>query len=154
AARVLQFLGQVPVVEGGDGLDALVQQFVGEAPVEVEALLDGGAAPGGLDAGPGQGETVGAQAEFGHERDVLAPAVVVVGGDVAGVAVADPAGGAGVGVPDGRCAAVLRGGSLDLVGGRRGTPEEALGEGAGCVRGGRGRLCCGDHVSPFEVVGV
>src|SRR5690606_14467945 len=106
------------------------------------------------DAGPGQGETVGAQAEFGHERDVLAPAVVVVGGDVAGVAVADPAGGAGVGVPDGRCAAVLRGGSLDLVGGRRGTPEEALGEGAGCVRGGRGRLCCGDHVSPFEVVGV
>ncbi len=86
AARVLQFLRQVPVVEGGDGLDALLQQAVDEAPVEVEALLYGGTAAGGPDAGPGEGEPVGAQAQFGHEGDVLAPAVVVVGGDVTGVA--------------------------------------------------------------------
>ena len=50
AAQVLQLLRQVPVVEGHGGLDALGEQVVDQAPVEVQAALDGGAASGGLHA--------------------------------------------------------------------------------------------------------
>ncbi|CAM5577377.1 hypothetical protein SHIRM173S_06150 [Streptomyces hirsutus] len=54
ASGVLQLLWQVPVVEGGDGLDALVQQVVDEAPVKVQALLGRrGRGRCGLDPGPG-----------------------------------------------------------------------------------------------------
>ena len=42
AARVLQLLRQVPVVEGEGRLDAGGEQLVHQRPVEVQALLDGG----------------------------------------------------------------------------------------------------------------
>ena len=85
--RVLQRLGQVPVVERGPGLDAVLQERVDQAAVEVEAALVDRPGAGRLDPRPGDGEAVGAQAEVGHQRDVVAVAVVVVGGDGAGVAV-------------------------------------------------------------------
>ncbi|MDF9816883.1 hypothetical protein M2266_006196 [Streptomyces sp. SPB162] len=64
AARVLQLLRQVPVVERQDGPDTPVQQLVDQRAVEVQPLLQGGAAPGGLDARPGHGQPVVGQAEF------------------------------------------------------------------------------------------
>lgn len=125
AARVLQVLGQVPVVEGGDGCDARFEEFVDEPAVEVQAAFDGGAAAGGLHPGPGDGEAVGRQAEPLHQHHVVAVAVVVVGGDVSGVPAEDLARGVAEGVPDGGGPAVLGGGALDLVGGGGRPPDEA-----------------------------
>src|SRR5690606_39170479 len=60
-----------------------------------------------------------------HQRHVLAIAVVVVVGDVAGVAVPHGAGGVRVAIPDRFALAVGVPRALDLVGGRRRAPLEA-----------------------------
>ena len=91
AAQVLERLRQVPVIEGDPGFDARVEQVVDESLVPVQARGVGLALAIGEDARPGDREAVGGQAELAHEVDVFAPAVVVVAGDVAGVAVGDAA---------------------------------------------------------------
>src|SRR5690606_33627804 len=128
AARVLQLLRQVPVVEGGDGGDVPGPQPVHQPPVEVEPGLVEPVAAAGQHTRPGDGEAVGADAQLGEDVQVLFQAVVVVAGQVAGVAVGHQAGGVGEGVPDGRPAAVLVPGTLHLVGGRGRTPQEVVGE--------------------------
>ncbi len=124
AAGVLEGLGQVPVVERQPRVDPVPEQLVDEPVVERQPLrVDLSAAR--PDAGPGDGEAIGRQAELGHQRDVVGHAVVVVAGDVAVVAVRDRTRGVREGVPDRRRAAVLVGGALDLVRRRGGAPEEA-----------------------------
>ncbi len=137
AARVLQLLRQVPVVEGDGRLDALLQQLVDQPPVEVETALDGRAAAGRLHPRPGDGEAVGVQVQVRHQRHVVAVAVIVVDSDVTGVAVGRPARCVAEGVPDGRGTSVLPHRPLDLVRGGGGAPEE------GGRKGHRGRGRCG-----------
>ncbi|MDF9805554.1 hypothetical protein M2436_004101 [Streptomyces sp. HB372] len=143
AARVLQLLRQVPVVERGDRSDPGRQQLVDQTAVEVQAALHGRAPAGRLDPGPGDGEPVVGDAQFLHQAYVVRHPVQMVGGDVAGVAVAHLAGRPAEGVPDRRRTAVLGGSALDLIGGGGGPPAECGGEaesrhglGAG-TRGGR-----------------
>ena len=100
ATGVLEDLGQVPVVDRQVGLDARRQQLVHEAPVEVQAGLVHASGAPGQDARPGHAEAIGVQSQGGHEGDVLAVAVVVVVGDIAGVAVLDGAGHSAEHVPD------------------------------------------------------
>jgi hypothetical protein len=107
APAVLEGLGQVPVVQGGKGLDPGAQQGVHQAAVEVQALWVGLAGALGEDPWPGDREPVGRRAEVPQQGDVLLVAVVVVVGHSAGVAVGDVAWGVGVGVPDGGALAVL-----------------------------------------------
>ena len=125
---VLERLRQVPVVQRGHRGDAAGQQRIGQPLVEVQAGRVGRAPAGGLDARPGEGEPVAADAEPGHQLDVLAPPVVVVVGHVGGLVVADGAGLAAEHIPDRLAAAVLGRGALDLE--RRGghPPGEAAGE--------------------------
>ncbi len=137
AARVLQLLRQVPVVEGDGGLDPGGQQLVHQAAVEVQAALDGGAAAGRLHPGPGDGEAVGAEAQVLHQRHVVAVAVVVVDSDVTGVPAGRLPGGVTEGVPDRGGTAVLPHRALDLVRRGGGAPEEGGGEGH------RGHRRCG-----------
>jgi hypothetical protein len=89
AAAVLEGLRQVPVVEGGGRRDAGAEQLVDEPVVERQPrLVHRSELPRGDlrgDPRPGDGEAVGPDAELPHDRDVLAVAVVVVVGDVAGV---------------------------------------------------------------------
>ena len=125
AAPVLQVLRKVPVVERDDRVDALGQQPVDQAVVEVQpARVD---RPGAvrLDPRPGDGEAVRLEAEVGHQRDVALPAVVVVARHVAGVAGVHPARRTAERVPDGRSAAAVGGRALDLVRGGGRTPNEA-----------------------------
>ena len=122
AAAVLERLGEIPVVQRGDGLDAVGQQLVDERPVEVEPAAAGGARPDRLDAGPGDREAVGGEPEAGHEGHVVGHAPAVVGGDGAGVA-AGVAGGR-EGVPDRRPPAVEIDAALDLVRRGRRPPQE------------------------------
>ena len=77
------------------------------------------------DARPGYGKPVRAHAQLTHERQVLGPAVVVIAGHVAAVAVQHLAGGMAEGVPDRRSAAVRVYGALDLIG-RRGHPPHEV----------------------------
>src|SRR5215211_6162270 len=128
AAPVLKDLREIPMVQGEHRLDGARPESVHEPAVEVEALLVGRAAALGLDARPGDGEAVRAQTEICHEVEVLFDAVVVVAGYVAGVAAVDLARCVGEGVPDRGSAPVLVHGPLDLVGRRRGAPQEVLRE--------------------------
>ena len=131
AALVLEFLGQIPVIERDRGRDAVLAEFVEQRAVVVQAPLVGGAAAAGLDSRPGDGEPVGAQAEGGHQRDVLAVPMVGVAGDVAGVAAADLARRMAEGVPHRGGPAVRARRALDLVGGRRRSPGEPFWEAEG-----------------------
>ena len=124
AAPVLERLGQVPVVQGDPGLDAMLQEAVGQPPVEVEALGVDRPPPLGLDPGPGDREPVGAQPEVGHEGRVLPVPVVVVGRHLAGVPPGDPPRHPGEGVPDRGPPPPLGRRPLDLVRGGRRPPHE------------------------------
>src|SRR5581483_7514965 len=75
------------------------------------------------DPWPGDREAIRLQAEVAHQGDVVFPTVVVIGRDVAGVAVADLAGRVAETIPDRLAAAVFFDGALDLVR-RRGCPED------------------------------
>jgi hypothetical protein len=80
------------VVQGEHRHDAGLQQRVYQPAVVIQAGLVGRAAAERLDPRPRHREPVGAQAEFGHQPDVLRIPVVVIHRDVTGVAVAYPAG--------------------------------------------------------------
>ena len=115
AALLLERLRQVPVVEGQPGHDALRQQLVDEPGVEVQASgVDRSAV--GPHARPGGGEAVGLQPQLGHQRDVVAVAVVVIARDVSVVATDHRAGHAAEGIPDRVGSAVFVGSAFDLVG--------------------------------------
>ena len=141
AAVVLERLRQVPVVEGGVGRDAALEHAVDEAVVEVEAGVVDLAAAGRHDPRPGDGEAVGRHPERRDEVEVGLPPVVVVARDRAVGGVEDRARLRAEGVPDGDAAPVLGVRALDLEGGGRDAPDEAVGERAGS----RG-LGCGRHV--------
>ena len=93
--------------------------------VEVEPLRIGRAGPLRKDARPGDREPVRRHAERLHRLDVVPVAVIVIGGDVAGVVVVGLARGVREGVPDRGAAAVGVHGAFDLIGGGRRAPEEA-----------------------------
>ena len=131
AARVLQGLGQVPMVQGDKGADARRQQPINQALVEVEAARIDRARAIGQDARPGDREAIGCQAQALHQGNVVAPAVVVVVGHIARVAVVGLTGRVAEGIPDGWLAAILGNSALDLVGGRGGSPQE-VGRELGC----------------------
>jgi hypothetical protein len=69
--------------------------------------------------------------EGGHQGNVFPPAVVVIAGHIAGIAVDDVAGGVGESIPDGGTFAGLVPGPFNLVGGSGGTPQEIFGKSNG-----------------------
>ncbi len=140
AVRILKCLRQVPVVERGERLDAGGFQFVHEAVIEVEPFRVRPARAIREDAWPGDGEAVGVAAEAPHQRDVFLVTMVVIVGDVSGVAVPDLPGRVCERVPDRGALAVLVPRAFNLVCRRGGAPEEALRELAACRRLGRGVL--------------
>lgn len=94
--------------------EAVFFHGVEKAVVEIDALLVHGAVAVGVDAGPGEGETVVLRAEGAHEFEVGVVAGVVFAGGVEVVGVFDRAGLAGEAVLDGLAFAVGEGGALDL----------------------------------------
>jgi len=124
AAALLQRLGQVPVVKRDEGPDIVLEQQVDQALVEVEAgpIRAQTAASFRLDTRPRDGEAIGLQAKFAHQRHVLAHAMVVVVGGLARAAVDDLAGDGGEAVPDTLATPTLARGPLNLVGRGRHAP--------------------------------
>lgn len=129
AARILQNLGQIPVVEGGEGGDTRLQQPVHQATVEVETGLVDFAPSVGQNARPSDGEAIGLQPQFLHHPNVVGPAVVVIAGHIARVAVVHFARRAAEAIPDGFALAVFVPRAFDLKSSRCAAPLEARPEG-------------------------
>ena len=128
AAAVVQRRRQVPVIERGHRRDAGTQQLVDESFVEAEAGRIDTPAAIGHHATPGDAETVRCVAEIAHQSHVVAHALVVVAGDIAGVAVAHAARCAHESVPDAGPGAIGQRRALDLVGRGGAAPKKATGE--------------------------
>jgi hypothetical protein len=80
------------VVKRDHRLDALLDQRVDQLAVEVQPAPVRRAMAVRVHPGPGDAEPVGPHPEGGEQRDILGVPVVVVDGDIAGVAVAHPPG--------------------------------------------------------------
>ena len=128
ATEILQRLRRVPVKQRCERLDAVREQLVDEPVVEVEPCLVDVAASLRHHAGPGDRESEHVEPELLHQPDVVRVAVVEVARDFAGVAAPDLAGGRTEAIPDALAAAVYMRRALDLVRGRRRTPDEVGGE--------------------------
>src|SRR5262249_4708287 len=115
--------------ERGIGLDAVREQLVDQAIVEIQPLGIGRAAALRKHARPGDREAVRLDAERLDQLHVFLVAVIVLVGAIAIAVVADLAGGVRKRVPDRGPAAVFIDRALDLVGRGRGAPDKALGKG-------------------------
>src|SRR3954447_5952805 len=124
AARVLERLRGVPVEERRERGNPRGEQVVDEPVVEVETGLVHPAAAFRENARPGDREAERVEPELAHELDVLRIAVVEVTRDRPGVSAPNLAGRRAEAIPDALAAAVLVDSALDLVRGRRGTPDE------------------------------
>src|SRR5262249_23408439 len=118
----------VPMVEADPGLYVGGHQGVDEAIVKFQSFVVWPASSLGQDAGPGGRQAIRADAQLAHQRHVLRPTMIVVAGDVAGVAVEHLAGEMAERVPDRGSTLVLGDGALDLVGRRRGAPQKTVGK--------------------------
>ena len=124
AALLLQRLRQVPMVEAQPRRNAARDQFIDQTIVEIETARLDRAAAGGKNARPRGREPIGVEAAARQQRDVLAPAMIMVAGDVAVVAAFDAAGRVAEDVPDALAAPVGIDRAFDLVARRRGAPDE------------------------------
>ena len=115
ATAALQRQRQVPVVQADPRFDAGFEQPVDQPVVEGQPGLVERARALRQHARPGDRETIGADTDVAHQRDVLAPAMIVVAGDVAGVAVGDATRLMGKDIPDARSPTIFRDGAFDLV---------------------------------------
>ena len=116
------------MVEGDERLDVGGEQLVDEAIVEVEPGLVRPPPSVGEDARPGDREAERVQPQLRDEPHVLVVAVVGVTRDRSTVAVDDLAGCRGEAIPDALASPVRVDGTLDLVRGHRGSPDEVRGE--------------------------
>ena len=128
ADPVLERLGQVPVIQRRVGLDAVLQEFVDEAVVEVEALGIRRTRSFRKHPRPRDGKPVGLRAGFPDKADVFLVAVVMFVGAVSAGAVLDLAGRVRERIPDRAAAAVFIDGALDLVGRGGGAPHKIFRE--------------------------
>ena len=116
AAKIVQRLRQIPMIQAQPGLYAVAEHLVDQAIVEVEAQAVGLAAPLRQHARPGHGKPVDLRAKALHQRHVFPVAMVVVARHIAGIAIGDAARLSAEQVPDAGAAPVLCGGPLDLIG--------------------------------------
>ena len=113
AAEIVERLRHVPVIEAKPRLDTGGKDRVDQPVIQCQARLVRCPAPLRQKPRPGDGKTVGLDAEPLHQRDVFGIATVMVAGDIAGVVVGDFAFLAAR-VPDAGAAAVFARRALDL----------------------------------------
>src|SRR3954447_14661409 len=99
-------------------------QLVDELVVEGETGLVHRAVAIWVDARPADREAVGLQPHLGHERHVLAEAVIVIDGDITVAALEGAAGFLAEHVPYRRAFAIGVPRAFDLIGGRGCAPQE------------------------------
>ena len=132
AAQIVERLRQVPVIKAEPRLDPRGQERIDEPVVERQARFVRGPASERQNPRPGEREAVGGGAELLHQRHVVEVEVIVVAGDVAGIAVGNAALLAATRVPDARAAAILERRPFDLIA-RGGDPPDEVGRPAGGI---------------------
>jgi len=137
AAVLLQRLRQIPMVEAEPRRDAVRDEPIDQTFVKVEAALLHGAAARRQNARPRGRKPVGGKIAACEQIDMVAPAVVVVAGDVAGVAVLHASRRMGEDIPDAFAASVIVDRAFDLIARGRRAPHEVRGKrtvvGSGCT---------------------
>ena len=128
AAAVLQHLGEIPMVKGDVGGDAVLIEGVNDPLVVVHALVVELSHTVRQDSGPGNGEAVGVDPQRLQGSEISVKLVVAVAGDGGQIPVMGLAGLCGEGVPDGGGAAVFKGAALDLTGAGGDAPQKILGK--------------------------
>ena len=123
AAEIVERLRQVPMIKTEPRLDARREQCIDQAVIECEAFFVRRTLAERQHPRPRHRKAISADTEIAHQRDVFRIAVIVVAGDVAGLAVVDMAG-ARKRIPDAGAAAVLVRRAFDLIGRGRNTPDE------------------------------
>src|ERR1017187_559476 len=131
AARILQRLRKVPVIERRRGLYSPGVQAIDQAPVEVEALLIHRPGAIGDDARPCDREAVGGQAQLRHEIEIGVEPVIVITRDGTGVSVGHRTGDLAESIPDRGPSTVFVNSALDLICGGRCAEEKARWEALG-----------------------
>src|SRR5271157_4604668 len=137
------------MVDCGQGTNARVMKFVGEALVIIQTFFVWLADAVGLNARPGNRKTIALEIEVFSDGDILPVAVVGIAGDVAGVRAFDQAGRVRETVPDGFPFAVFLPRAFNLISRRGSTPQEAL---PGLNWSERGLGMVGDNATPFAPV--
>src|SRR4029079_2955545 len=121
------------MVQRRERRDAVSQQLVDKAVVEIEALWIWRAGAFREDARPGNRESIGLCAERLHQLNVFLVQAIMVGRGIAVALIGDGARRVGEAVPDRWAAAVLVHGSFDLIGGGRRAPQKIVRKtGRGC----------------------
>ena len=136
AALVLQGLRQIPMIEAEPRRHAAREQPIDQAVVEIEAALFDRAGACRQDARPRRRKAVGTKAAARQQIDIFAPAMIVIAGDIAGVAVLHQARRVAKNIPDAFAAPIRIDRALDLIARGRGAPYEVGGKG---VSRGQGR---------------
>ena len=124
SATAVQRIWIIPVEQRDIGRYSGRQQAVNKLVIKRQPLLVDMAGPVGKDSGPGYAEAIGLEAHLFHQLDVFAPAMIVVTGDIAGLAGKDCPILAAEHVPDAEAAAVLVGCAFDLIGRGRCGPRQ------------------------------
>ena len=131
AAIAHQRQWQVPMIERRESLDAALLAAVDQAIVEIQSLLVERSGAIGIDARPGDRETIGFDAQFLDQVEIVVEAIVMVAGDIAIVPVVDTARHVGEGIPDRGLATIGLRSAFDLEGGG-GDAEDEIARKAGC----------------------
>ena len=123
-----QRMRQVPVKQGDMRRYASGQQSV-DQPIIISQAFGIGLSPAiRKDAGPGDREAIGLDAQRLQKGDILLIAMIAVAGDITRVAIGDLSRRVRENVPVGQPATILLGRALDLIGGRCRAPQEAVRE--------------------------
>src|SRR5262249_1195224 len=128
AAVLLQRLRQVPMIEAQPPRDAVRHEPIDQALVKVEAALLDRAAAGRKNARPRGRKPISGKIAACEQIDIVAPAVIVVTGDIAGIAVLHAPGRVGEDVPDALPASVFVDRAFDLIARGRRAPYEVGGK--------------------------
>ena len=139
AAAERQVRRQVPVIEGQEGFQPARQHPVDQPVVEIETFRVRRPAPLGHHPRPACRKAVGVETAVAKEVQILRPAVVMVAGGGAVLAVQDIAGRGGEAVPM-AAPGTAKACALDLIGGGGGPEEEARRKG-GAGKAHDGRSC-------------
>src|SRR5438132_4184458 len=124
SAAIVERRRKIPMEQRNQRLDAGGAQCIDKTPVKVESFLIEAPLPFWKNATPRNTESIGGEAEVAHECDVGFVAVIVIAGNVAGVAVRDETRRVTESMPDARPRAIGERRSFDLIRSGRRTPEE------------------------------
>ena len=116
---ILQRLRQIPVIQRAEWFYAICKQLIDDAAVKIDSLRIRVSAAIRKDPRPRNRESIAAQPQALHQRDVLLVPVVVVDRYIAGISTSHSSGQMAECIPDGWTATILVNSSLNLVRGRR-----------------------------------